>query len=310
MFTAKDIRTKRALQPAESVGIKDLLSFDEGSIPENQGDIPAMSGFGTENDEVPLTADSPKVPESGGQGMLTGIDPVAEALQLPVDGADVANENPVAEALQLPVDGADVANENGSVAYDVDGETPVRSTHNINERERSTIGDDSEGTNHVEAMHADDPTDDEIGMNPVETTQVDDDDAQEQIDNNVPSWPTNAIPDHLIDPQLRSSLPSPTQTPATTTSRTTRQRKKGTAETETEEISGRRIRKKAGNKEIVPLTERRVILPDWLEAAHGYLQKADDSPEWQVCIEAWLKFEEDLGYTDVSSVCISERKNL
>lgn len=133
----------------------------------------------------------------------------------------------------------------------------------------------------------------------VEGNRIETDNGSDSLSQTEP----NVIPDCLIDPILLS-LPQ-ASIPTTTTRMIPTVRQKVAAGTsDNDEDLGPRRRRKAANKEIIPLTERCEVLPEWLDQARGYLQREDDDPAWNACIEAWLRFEKDLGYHDVTSVSV------
>jgi hypothetical protein len=73
---------------------------------------------------------------------------------------------------------------------------------------------------------------------------------------------------------------------------------------------GTRVRKPAGRKEVVPLTEITKSednkIPEWMTLAIGYLKEGLGSKEWLDCVDAWVAFEKKMGIqtsTSVSTNC-------
>jgi hypothetical protein len=73
---------------------------------------------------------------------------------------------------------------------------------------------------------------------------------------------------------------------------------------------GTRVRKPAGRKEVVPLTEITKSednkIPEWMTLAIGYLKEGLGSKEWLDCVDAWVAFEKKMGVqtsTSVSTNC-------
>ena len=69
---------------------------------------------------------------------------------------------------------------------------------------------------------------------------------------------------------------------------------------------GTRVRKPAGRKEVVPLTEitksEENKVSEWMTLAIGYLKEDIGSKEWLDCVDAWVAFEKMMGVQTSTSV--------
>lgn len=69
---------------------------------------------------------------------------------------------------------------------------------------------------------------------------------------------------------------------------------------------GTRVRKPAGRKEVVPLTEITKSeddkIPEWMTLAIEYLKEGLGSKEWLDCVDAWVAFEKKIGVQSSTSV--------
>ncbi len=69
---------------------------------------------------------------------------------------------------------------------------------------------------------------------------------------------------------------------------------------------GTRVRKPAGRKEVVPLTESTKSeddgISEWMTLAIGYLKEGQGSKEWLNCVDAWIAFEKKIGVQSSTSV--------
>lgn len=301
-FLAQETRDKRALPaPENETSIRPFASVSTSGTHDT-----------TVSTSIQANKPGPRIENSGSAGSFD--EPTMEASGMPMDGsggaaADGDDDDSGLTELDVSNSGVPAAREaNAHVDSDA-GDPPVRGAaiaapeddDGPTSLDVATVeGGDSVAGNSV--------TGDNEREAPSETNnqlQVEDIGDERTIS---PLQPQNhLIPDYLIDPILLSlhQPPIPPPRPAATSRSAARSKTQQNAEENTD-ICGPRRRKKAANKEIVPLTERREVVPEWLENAREYLQGDDESPAWQACLDAWMKFEQDLGYNDVTSVSSSE----
>jgi hypothetical protein len=109
------------------------------------------------------------------------------------------------------------------------------------------------------------------------------------------------FPDGFIDRHLNEPLA------AKKSMKPRKKNQKSQIDDETDEKGnlGTRNRKPTGSREVVPLTEKdspSSSLPEWLVTANWYLREGINLTIWNDCLEAWIKFEKEIGFTEPASV--------